>query len=51
MEQDIIKFRKEIEKFNLKISIRRNNIELLESKLKIKELEKNVTILEELQNN
>jgi len=50
-EQDIIKFRKEIEKFNLKISIRRNNIELLESKLKIKELEKNVTILEELQNN
>lgn len=48
-ELDIIKFRKEVEKQNFKISIRRNNIELLESKLKIKELEKKVALLEELQ--
>lgn len=46
---DIIKFKKEIEKLNFKISIRRNNVELIESKLKIKELEKKVALLEELQ--
>ena len=48
-ELDIIKFRKEVEKQNFKISIRTNNIELLENKLKIKELEKKVALLEELQ--
>ena len=49
--EEVKKLKDEIEENEQDIIIRRKNIEVLESKLKIKELEKNVTILEELQNN
>ena len=49
--EDITKFKKEQERINNKISVRRNNISLLESKLRIKELEIKVTLLENTNNN
>ena len=49
--EDIAKFKKEQERINNKISVRRNNITLLESKLRIKELEIKVTLLENPNNN
>lgn len=49
--EDIAKFKKEQERINNKISIRRNNVSLLESKLRIKELEIKVTLLENTNNN
>ena len=49
--EDIAKFKKEQERINNKISIRRNNVSLLESKLRIKELEIKVTLLENTDNN
>ena len=49
--EDITKFKKEQERINNKISIRRNNVSLLESKLRIKELEIKVTLLENTNNN
>lgn len=49
--EDITKFKKEQERINNKISVRRNNITLLESKLRIKELEIKVTLLENPNNN
>lgn len=49
--EDIAKFKKEQERINNKISVRRNNITLLESKLRIKELEIKVTLLENTNNN
>jgi len=49
--EDIAKFKKEQERINNKISIRRNNITLLESRLRIKELEIKVTLLENPNNN
>lgn len=49
--EDIAKFKKEQERINNKISIRRNNVSLLESKLRIKELEIKVALLENTNNN
>ena len=51
INEEIEKFKKEQERINNKISIRRNNVSLLESKLRIKELEIKVTLLENTNNN
>lgn len=57
-EDEIVKFKKEQEKINKKIAIRRNNLELIKGKIAIlklkkinKKLEENNIKIEELGNN
>lgn len=45
-EDEIIKIKKDQEKNNKKIAIRRNNIELLKGKIALKELEKREIIID-----
>lgn len=45
-EDEIIKIKKDQEKNNKKIGIRRNNIELLKGKIALKELEKREIIID-----
>lgn len=45
-EDEIIKIKKDQEKNNKKIAVRRNNIELLKGKIALKELEKREIIID-----